>query len=183
MSANKDVDFVMLRVGYRGYTEGGLMLDSSFEDNKAAVIKHKVPTGLYFFTQAITYDEGVEEAKFVLKQIGKMKVTYPIVIDSELIGDNEARGDNASVDERTDGVVGFCETIKAAGYTPMIYAKALGKHMPAEICLPSALTWTDLATTSCGLPTMQMSQTFHINIRDGSTQNPEVLTACTVMLI
>ena len=122
LSANKDVDFVMLRVGYRGYTEGGLMLDSSFEDNKAAVIKHKVPTGLYFFTQAITYDEGVEEAKFVLKQIGKMKVTYPIVIDSELIGDNEARGDNASVDERTDGVVGFCETIKAPGYTPMIYA-------------------------------------------------------------
>ena len=60
LSANKDVDFVMLRVGYRGYTEGGLMLDSSFEDNKAAVIKHKVPTGLYFFTQAITYDEGVE---------------------------------------------------------------------------------------------------------------------------
>ena len=119
---NKDIDFVMLRVGYRGYTQGGLMLDSSFEDSKAAVIKYKIPTGLYFFTQAITYDEGVEEANFVLKQIGKMNVKYPIVIDSELIGDSEARGDNASNDERTDGIVGFCETIKAAGYTPMIYA-------------------------------------------------------------
>ena len=79
------------------------MLDSSFEDSKAAVIKYKIPTGLYFFTQAITYDEGVEEANFVLKQIGKMNVKYPIVIDSELIGDSEARGDNASNDERTDG--------------------------------------------------------------------------------
>ena len=102
LAKNKDIDFVMLRVGYRGYTQGGLMLDSSFEDSKAAVIKYKIPTGLYFFTQAITYDEGVEEANFVLKQIGKMNVKYPIVIDSELIGD--------------------CETIKAAGYTPMIYA-------------------------------------------------------------
>ena len=115
LAKNKDIDFVMLRVGYRGYTQGGLMLDSSFEDSKAAVIKYKIPTGLYFFTQAITYDEGVEEANFVLKQIGKMNVKYPIVIDSELIGD-------ASNDERTDGIVGFCETIKAAGYTPMIYA-------------------------------------------------------------
>ena len=122
LAKNKDIDFVMLRVGYRGYTQGGLMLDSSFEDSKAAVIKYKIPTGLYFFTQAITYDEGVEEANFVLKQIGKMNVKYPIVIDSELIGDSEARGDNASNDERTDGIVGFCETIKAAGYTPMIYA-------------------------------------------------------------
>ena len=100
LAKNKDIDFVMLRVGYRGYTQGGLMLDSSFEDSKAAVIKYKI----------------------VLKQIGKMNVKYPIVIDSELIGDSEARGDNASNDERTDGIVGFCETIKAAGYTPMIYA-------------------------------------------------------------
>jgi len=67
LAKNKDIDFVMLRVGYRGYTQGGLMLDSSFEDSKAAVIKYKIPTGLYFFTQAITYDEGVEEANFVLK--------------------------------------------------------------------------------------------------------------------
>ncbi len=122
LSQNKDIDFVMLRVGYRGYTEGGLMLDSSFEDNKAAVIKYKVPAGVYFFTQAITYDEGVEEAEFVLKQIKKMNIKYPIVIDSELIGDSEARGDNATNDERTDGIVGFCETVKDAGYTPMIYA-------------------------------------------------------------
>ena len=122
LAKNKDIDFVMLRVGYRGYTEGGIMADSSFEDSKAAVVKYKIPAGVYFFTQAITYDEGVEEAEYVLKQVKGMNLKYPIVIDSELIGDTEARGDNASNDERTDGIVGFCETVKAAGYTPMIYA-------------------------------------------------------------
>lgn len=121
-SENKDVDFVMLRVGYRGYTEGGIMADSSFEANKAGVTEYKVKAGVYFFSQAITYDEGVEEANYVLDSIKGMKVTYPIVIDTELIGDGEARGDNASIDERTDAVVGFCETVKNAGYTPMIYA-------------------------------------------------------------
>lgn len=122
LSKNENVDFVMLRVGYRGYTEGGLMLDSKFEESKKAVTKYKIPCGVYFFTQAVTYDEGVEEAEFVLKNIKKMDIKYPVVIDSELIGDSEARGDNATNDQRTDGIVGFCETIKAAGYTPMIYA-------------------------------------------------------------
>jgi GH25 family lysozyme M1 (1,4-beta-N-acetylmuramidase) len=122
LAANKDVDFLMLRVGYRGYTEGGLKLDSTFEDNKAAVEEYNIPVGVYFFSQAITYDEGVEEAKFVLKHIKGMKVQYPIVIDTELLGNSEARGDNATVAERTDGIVGFCETVLAAGYTPMIYA-------------------------------------------------------------
>ena len=122
LSKNENVDFVMLRVGYRGYTEGGLMLDSKFEESKEAVTKYKIPCGVYFFTQAVTYDEGVEEAEFVLKNIKKMDIKYPVVIDSELIGDSEARGDNATNDQRTDGIVGFCETIKAAGYTPMIYA-------------------------------------------------------------
>ena len=98
------------------------MADSSFEDSKAAVVKYKIPAGVYFFTQAITYDEGVEEAEYVLKQVKGMNLKYPIVIDSELIGDTEARGDNASNDERTDGIVGFCETVKAAGYIPMVYS-------------------------------------------------------------
>lgn len=119
---NKDIDFVMLRLGYRGYTEGGLIMDSAFEANKAGVKKYKIKTGVYFFSQAISYDEGVEEAEYVLDNVKDMSISYPIVIDVELIYDEEARGDNATVDERTDAVVGFCETIKAAGYTPMIYA-------------------------------------------------------------
>lgn len=121
-SENKDIDFVMLRVGYRGYTEGGIMADASFEANKAGVTEYKVKAGVYFFSQAISYDEGVEEANYVLDSIKGMKVTYPIVIDTELVYDETARGDNATVDERTDAIVGFCETIKSAGYTPMIYA-------------------------------------------------------------
>lgn len=122
LSKNKDIDFVILRVGYRGYTAGGIMPDSSFEEYKEAVIKYKIPAGVYFFTQAISYEEGVEEAEYVLENIKGMKLKYPVVIDSELVWDSEARGDNATNEQRTDGIVGFCETIKAAGYTPMIYA-------------------------------------------------------------
>lgn len=122
LSLSHAVDFVMLRVGYRGYGSGAIELDSSFEQNKQDVTGYAVDTGVYFFSQAISYEEGVEEAEFVLKQIKGMNITYPIVIDTEQVEAEDARGNNISVDERTDGIVGFCETIKEAGYTPMIYA-------------------------------------------------------------
>ena len=41
--------------------------------------------------------------------------------DWEIIYDDTARTDNISVDVLTDCCVAFCETIKNAGYTPMIY--------------------------------------------------------------
>ena len=36
--------------------------------------------------------------------------------------DDSARSNNITVEDRTAAVVGFCETVEAAGYTPMIYA-------------------------------------------------------------
>ncbi len=122
LSKSKEIDFVILRVGYRGYGSGALDMDSSFETNKAAVKKYKINTGVYFFSQAINYDEGVEEAEYVLSEIKGMNIKYPVIIDTEQVEAENARGNDISVEERTDGIVGFCETIKEAGYTPMIYA-------------------------------------------------------------
>ena len=68
-------------------------------------------------------EEGQEEAKFVLEMLNKRKLKQPVVIDTEYVFENDgARSNNISNKDRTDAVVGFCETIEAAGYTPMIYA-------------------------------------------------------------
>ena len=45
-------------------------------------------------------------------------ITYPVIIDIESGG----RANNISVKDRTEAAKAFCETIKNAGYTPMIYA-------------------------------------------------------------
>lgn len=116
------IDFAMLRLGYRGYSQGGLMLDDSFETNAQAAEEQGIPIGIYFFSQAVSYEEGVEEAEFVLANLEGINITYPIVIDTEKMEVEEARANDISNEKRTDAIVGFCETIKAAGYTPMIYA-------------------------------------------------------------
>ena len=48
------------------------------------------------------------------------------MIDVEEIVNDSYRQENLSQGELTDAVIAFCERIKAAGYTPMIYANIKG---------------------------------------------------------
>ena len=116
------IQFAMIRLGYRGYTQGGLALDDNYVTNIETALESKMPVGVYFYTQAVSYEEGVEEAQYVLKNIADYKISYPVVIDTEKMEADGARANDISNEERTDAIVGFCDTIKDAGYTPMIYA-------------------------------------------------------------
>ena len=116
------IQFAMIRLGYRGYTQGGLALDDYYVTNIETALESKMPVGVYFYTQAVSYEEGVEEAQYVRKNIADYKISYPVVIDTEKMEADGARANDISNEERTDAIVGFCDTIKDAGYTPMIYA-------------------------------------------------------------
>lgn len=115
------IDFAMIRLGYRGYGTGEAGLDEKYIENVNGARAAGLDAGVYFFSQAVNAKEAVEEANLVLDSIKDLDVNYPIVFDWELIGDDDARTDNISVDVLTDCCVAFCETIKSAGYTPMIY--------------------------------------------------------------
>ena len=52
------IDFAMIRLGYRGYTEGGLMMDEKFEQNLYVYLFAGLEVGIYFFSQAITPQEA-----------------------------------------------------------------------------------------------------------------------------
>lgn len=115
------IDFAMIRVGYRTYGGGEINFDDSFKKNLSGAAAAGINTGVYFFSQAVTVDEAIEEADAVLDAIAPYKITYPVVFDWELIYDDKARTDNIPVETLTDSCIAFCERIKAAGYTPMIY--------------------------------------------------------------
>jgi GH25 family lysozyme M1 (1,4-beta-N-acetylmuramidase) len=76
--------------------------------------------GVYFFSQAITPEEAVEEAEFVLQRIRGYNITMPVVFDWEYIND-EARTANMDPRTLTDCYLAFSEKIAGAGYTPMAY--------------------------------------------------------------
>ena len=116
------VDFAMIRLGYRGYTEGGLMMDEKFEENIQGALDAGLEVGIYFFSQAVTPQEAQAEAAFVLNAIRDYEVTYPVAFDWEPItGDHTARTSGLSGETLTQCALAFCAEIGEAGYTPAVY--------------------------------------------------------------
>lgn len=117
------IDFVMIRVGYRGYgEEGKLVEDELFRTHADGASEAGLGVGVYFFSQALNEEETLEEAQFVLDRIKDYDITYPVVFDTEEIKDDEARTDHLDKKQFTENCVTFCEAVKEAGYHPMIYA-------------------------------------------------------------
>ncbi len=119
--AEDDVEYAFVRLGIRGYTEGEILQDETFEENIEGALDNDIAVGVYFFTQAISEKEAREEAKFVLDAIEPYDVTYPIVLDVEKVSRENARANGLTKEERTKYCLEFCKIIENAGYTPMIY--------------------------------------------------------------
>lgn len=119
------IDFVMLRVGYRTYGIGAgeLTPDSRFREYYNAAKNAGLMVGAYFFSQAITEEEAVEEAVFTAQMLEGCELDFPVAFDWELIyhDDEGARTDNVPVDVLTDSVIAFCQNIEAFGYQSMFY--------------------------------------------------------------
>lgn len=115
------IDFVMLRVGARGYGTGQLILDDYFFDNLKRATDAGLNVGVYFFSQAITVEEAVEEANMVIESLGDYNITYPVAYDMERILNDAARTDVLSKSQRTEIAKAFLETIEEAGYKTLIY--------------------------------------------------------------
>jgi len=118
------IDFAIIRVGFRGYGTGAILIDDYFTKNIEGALAAGLKVGVYFFSQAINEAEAIEEAEFVIEQLKKYKnkITYPVIYDAEDIPNDTARTDNLLGEQITSNCIAFCEKIKDAGYTPMIYA-------------------------------------------------------------
>ena len=55
------VKFVIIRIGYRGYGSGALVLDPMFEEHFTNVKNAGLKVGVYFFSQATTEEEAKDE--------------------------------------------------------------------------------------------------------------------------
>lgn len=114
------IDFVIIRVGYRGYTYGTITEDPYFETNIKGALAAGIDVGVYFFSQAITEQEAKQEAQWTLEKIAPYKITYPVVIDTEYVSGGRANSMGAL--QRTKVMEAFCSEVEKGGYTPMIYA-------------------------------------------------------------
>lgn len=118
---NAGVEFAIVRAGYRGSVTGSLIQDICFDANMKGTAAAGIPVGVYFFTQATSEVEAVEEASAVLRWIRDYEITYPIFIDTEGAGGN-GRADGLDAETRTLVCEAFCRTIENAGYQAGVYA-------------------------------------------------------------
>lgn len=117
------IDYVMIRLGARGYSTGQLSLDDNFVENIEAAIDAGLDVGVYFYSQAVTLEEVTQEANFVIQNLAPYKehINYPIAFDMENVPNDKARIDGLSRDDKTTITAAFLSGVQAAGYIPMLY--------------------------------------------------------------
>ncbi|MBQ7920681.1 MAG: glycoside hydrolase family 25 protein [Lachnospiraceae bacterium] len=116
------INFVMVRAGARGYGSGQLILDEYFTENVKRASDAGLDVGVYFFSQAINEAEAEEEANLVIQNLQGFDIEYPVAMIMDYVDNDTARIERvASKADKTTITKKFLETIKAAGYLPMLY--------------------------------------------------------------
>ncbi len=113
------VNYAIIRVGYRGSSQGALIDDSRFAANIKGATAAGLKVGVYFFSQAVDEVEAVYEASMVLDRISGYKIDLPVFIDVEASG---GRGDAIDKATRTAVIKAFCATVTSKGYTAGVYS-------------------------------------------------------------
>ena len=121
---NDNIHFAIIRAAFRGYTAGNIKVDQYLETNINGAIAANIRiAGFYFFSQAISEEEAIEEANYIVNLVNPYNLDCPIIIDTEYANTKHTgRADKLKKDERTKVVKAFCEEVRNQGYTPMIYA-------------------------------------------------------------
>ena len=113
------VEFAILRLGYRGYSEGGLTIDETFAANYVGARKAGLRVGVYFFSQATSETEAKEEAAFVLQKLDGVTLDLPVFFDWEEAAKGRTGGKASSA--VGSWAARFCEAVTAGGYRAGVY--------------------------------------------------------------
>lgn len=119
---NTDIEFAFVRLGYRGYQSGSLIVDDYYYYNMDETEHYNIDNGVYFVTQAVNNDEAIEEANFILGKIRGYDLELPIVIDIEEVINDDNRVKDLTPQQRTDILIILLETLKTNDYSVLIYS-------------------------------------------------------------
>lgn len=114
-------DFVMIKIGARGYSSGNIVLDENYKENLKAAKKAGLDIGVYFCSQAVSRSEACEEADELLDAIAEYDVKYPVAFVMETVDNDMARIEALDTEGRTSVAKAFLDRVSEEGYTAMIY--------------------------------------------------------------
>lgn len=117
LKAESDVQFAMIRLGTSSTSNGFTqVLDTYFDRNIKGATAQGFRCGIYFYSKATTEKQAIQEANYVISKMKNYSINYPIAFDIEdSVHKKLSRAQNSKI------VLAFCDTIKKAGYEPLIY--------------------------------------------------------------
>lgn len=116
---NYGIEFVILKLGYTGYSNYTCKEESVFRNNYKNAKAAGLPVGIYYYSLANSKSEAKREANFTVKQLKGLEIDYPVYIDME---DSKYRQHKCSKATLASVCNEWCKVIAAAGYTPGVYA-------------------------------------------------------------
>lgn len=106
------IEFAFIRVGHDDHIE-----DPYYRKNMQAANAVGIPVGVYFYSTAATPAESLSDAQFVIDCLQGYTVSYPVAIDLE----DSSQSSSMSREQISAIGKAFCDEIRKAGYTPMVY--------------------------------------------------------------
>lgn len=115
--ADDGVKFAIIKAGG---SDAGFYKDSKFEQNYINAKTARIALGAYYFVGKLckSYKDGAADAQRFIDMLAGKQFEYPVYIDFEAPDTNNRSGN-------TDAVIGFCETMEAAGYFVGVYASEI----------------------------------------------------------
>lgn len=113
------VTFVMIRIGVKLSSGDEPALDKEFINNIKKAHDAGLKVGVYLYSKALSSEEAIEEAKWVLKQLDGEKLELPIVFDWEIWSNWNSY--HMSFHELNKMAHSFIETVEDEGYEGMLY--------------------------------------------------------------
>ncbi len=111
--------FVMMRIGVKLDSGDEPALDGQFLDNIKSAKEAGLKVGVYLYSKALSKEEAIEEARWVLKQLDGESLDLPIVFDWEIWGNWNSY--HMSFHDLNLMAHSFIETVEDEGYEGMLY--------------------------------------------------------------
>ena len=145
-----NVDGVILRLGYTGYSSGKTVYDKRYHDYLAACMQLNIPVGVYFFPQSIKAGEAEAEADFIKYSLPD-KCPLGVWLDSEIadVKTKAGRADKLSRAQRTELLLIIINSLKAAGINTGVYASTSWLNNQLDMSKLNVPVWVAQYNSKC----------------------------------
>lgn len=123
MLREQRLDYVILRVGGRGWGSGTIYEDALFREYFSAAKEVGLNVGVYFYSTATNVEEAIEEAEFIIDRLDGASLEMPVFLDAEYSGRYPyGRADSLNRMQRAEIINAFSATLRSCGYETGVYS-------------------------------------------------------------